>query len=278
MSKVLKTLFAIDFASSSKEALQALRYIQGHYGVELYLMHVITSFWRSWLSSGLHEKEQLQRLESWSSRLREQQLAPDHLIIKTGTAASAIISEANKLDTDLILIGGHVTKKRFGTEKTAMMVVRHASQSVLLCKNHVFNKVLCGVDGSKSSARALNQAINVCRANDLSLTIASVLPRLDFNPLGMPNEDIEAREQAYREAKIIEINEFLDHFDFSGVQTNRCYPWGTTSRVMLNMAFDFDYDLIVIGATGQSILSNVLMGGTAERILKAAPCSLLITR
>lgn len=54
-------------------------------------------------------------------------------------------------------------------------------------------------------------------------------------------------------------------FDFEGVDVEARYRWGEPSHVVLDTAEDFEYDLIVIGAKGQSDLQYLLMGSAAEK-------------
>lgn len=280
MHRKLKLLFATKFTVSSKRALQSIQAFQQYYDIEIHLIHVISQFWRSWLSSGLYEKEQMQRLQSWQHRLTPENEQPRQLLIKTDNhPGRTILAEADRLQVDMIAIGGHRKQNTAsGTNRIARQIVKRANQTVLLCKSHAYHKVLCGVDGSTSSAKALSTAIRFCRETNTSLSIANVLPRIDFNPLGMPNEDINKREEEFRKAHIREINAFLDQFDYTGIKVDRHIMWGNTARVMLCMVEDFDYDMLVIGATGQSTLSHVVIGSTAEHILVNCPCSLLVVR
>lgn len=284
MQKKLKILFSTDFSASSRKALKALQTLQHYYELEIYFIHVIDKFWHSWFSSGLYEKEQMHRLESWQLRLENNQLKPENLIVKNNNnVAKTIISEADRLQVDMIVIGGYRPNEYAPrrANSTAKQIVRYAKQTVLLCKKDNLDKVICGIDGSTNSAKALSQTISFCKSTDSSLSIVNILPRIDFNPLGMQNEDIHRKEEEFRQSKKTEINHFLDHFDYSDLNVERHILWGQTpSHVILCMAEDFDYDVIAIGATGQSAISltHMMMGSTAEQILVNSPSSLLVVR
>ena len=47
---------------------------------------------------------------------------------------------------------------------------------------------------------------------------------------------------------------------------------------ILNHARDWSADLIVLGAKGATALEQIVVGGTAERVMKDALCSVLIVR
>jgi len=279
MKDQLKVLFATDFLPSSKMAMQTLIKLKEKISIDLTLIHVIASFWKNWVSSGLYEKEAWQRLATWQKKMTNIN-DPQALIIDNGHAAELIVKSAEKLNVDLILLGGGDVEYK-GSRLTGSVpasVVRMSKQSVWLCKKEKITNILCGIDCSEMSAKSLKNAIDLCHRFNAKLTVASVIPLLNFNPLGMEDTEIKKIELAYKNEQSIEIEKFLEQFDFSGIEVEHHFPWGSPSHVILNMAEDFNIDLIVIGATGHSQLSRALVGSTAEKILSYAPCSLLIIR
>jgi nucleotide-binding universal stress UspA family protein len=47
---------------------------------------------------------------------------------------------------------------------------------------------------------------------------------------------------------------------------------------LLNRARDSTRSLVVVGANGVRLLEDALFGGTAEQVVKGAPCSVLVVR
>ncbi len=279
MRDSLKILFLTDFQDASKTAMQTLITLKSKVTIDLSLLHVVTSFWKNWLSSGLYEKEAWQRLATWQKQITNSN-NPTALHIETGHAANIAVETANRLDVDVIILGGGNTEFKGSalTGSTSAKVVRMAKQSVWLCKKPEFKQIVCGIDGSDISANALKTAIELCRRFNAKLHIVCVIPMLNSNPLGMEDAEYKKLELDYKNEKIDEIKKFLEQFDYTDLDTEQHYPWGSPSHVLLNMAEDFDIDLMVIGATGQSRLSQTLMGSTAEKMLNLVPCSLFIVR
>ncbi len=175
--------------------------------------------------------------------------------------------------------GGSVDNQgRYRTGSTAESVVRTAQQSVWLCKAEKLNRIVCGVDGSEKSAKALQQAADLARHFSAELTIVYGLPRADFNPLGLTPSEVATKEEEFKQKEIERIEKFLEAFNLDDIKLEILYPWGKPSHVILDLAEDFDYDLVVVGATGNSRLKQVLMGSTAEKVLRYVPCSLLVVR
>lgn len=202
------------------------------------------------------------------------------MYVEYGNAADAIIHLSQQLQPDLIVVGskGLGNNGRYKTGTTVESVVRYAKQSVLICKTSSIEKVLCGIDGSDNSAAALNESIKICNLFSASLRLVLVLSKVDFNPLDMDEDEIEKQEEKYRQQKISETENFLKQFDFTGIHVDQHFLWGDPANVILDMAEDFNQDLIVVGAKGHSLLHYVLIGSTTEKILRHAPCSLLVIR
>lgn len=276
----LKILFATDFSEPSKVALKALISIKKVFDIEVHLIYVMQSFWKNWFSSGLYEKEIRERLATWQQKISGKPNDSNNLVIQEGHVAETISDYANKLEVDLILVGaGNPNKNgQFITGSNVVKLAKIAKQSVLVCKNKTVSNILCGTDSSELSYTAFKQAIEIAKAFNAKLSLVSAIPLPDFNPLGMENEEIEKKYEEFRVNQINEIQKDLKNIDFMGLNIEEHFPTGSPSHILLNMAEDFDIDLIVIGATGQNKWKQMLMGSTAEKILHHSPCSLLIVR
>lgn len=281
MSKMneLKILFATDFSQNSKTALQFIKKIGGVYKTELTLIHVIQSFWKDWFASGEYQKEASQRLITWQSELVEKNQIKNS-IVEYGNPADVILQHAAKEKINLVLLGARAAHEggRYKTGSTIENVVRYAKQSVFICKNKTVSKILCGIDGSEPSAIALQFAMDLARRFSASLCIVSALPSCECNPFGMSDSEIKKCEEKSNHGEIKKLDTFLERFDFSKIKMKKHFTPGIPANVLLDRAEDFDHDLIVIGAKGYSLLHHVLIGSTAEKILRYAPCSLLVVR
>ena len=187
-------------------------------------------------------------------------------------------SQGKKIN--LILLGSRAAQDngRYKTGSTIENVARYTKQSVFICKNNMVSKILCGIDGSDASAKALQFAMDLAHRFSASLCIVSAFPSCECNPLGMSDHEIKKCEEKSNQEEIKKLDEFLKRFDFSGVTMDKYFIPGVPANVVLDRAEDFNHDLIVVGAKGHSLLHHVLIGSTAEKILRYAPCSLLVVR
>lgn len=279
MTQKIEILFATDFSPVTRRVTELVQFFQSKILCEISFIHVIPSRWKKFLSNGLCKQAALQRLETWQQEISKS-IDKNKLYVEYGNAADAIVHLSQQLKSDLIVIGGKGLdkKSRYKTGATVESVVRYAKQSVLVCKTPSIKKILCGIDGSDNSAAALNEAIKTCNLFSATLRLVFVFSRIDFNPLGMEEDEIEEKEEEYRQKKIGETEGFLKQFDFTGIQVEQHFLWGDPANVILDMAEDFYQDLIVVGAKGHSLLHHVLIGSTTEKILRHAPCSLLVVR
>ncbi len=279
MTKKTKIVFATDFSPATRKVTELVQFLQSKISCDISFIHVIPSRWKEFLSNGLCKKAAFQRLENWQQEISKS-IDKNKLYVEYGNAADAIVHLSQKLKSDLIVIGGKGldTKSRYKTGATVESVVRYAKQSVLVCKTPSIKKILCGIDGSDNCAAALNEAIKTCHLFSANLRLVFVLSRIDFNPLGMEDDEIEKKEEEYRQQKIGETEAFLKQFNFTGIPVDQHFLWGDPANVILDMAEDFDQDLIIVGAKGHSLLHHVLIGSTTEKILRHVPCSLLVVR
>lgn len=280
MKQNIKILYATDFSSSSKNAIPALQLLKETYHAEISLIHVITSFWKHFVKGDIYERETLQRLLTWQQKFDPDKETTEHLYVKVGNAADTIIQLAELKHSDLIVIGAESEEHQshLVTGTTAEAIVRSAKQSVLLCKTRQFKAILCGIDGSVSSLKALTQAVALCETFDASLTVVYIYPRFTMNPLGLSDQELQKAEEAFANENKAKIEKLIADFDFKGTHHDVKFLWGQPSEIMLNLASDYDIDLIIIGATGESYLKQVLLGSTTEKILRKTPCSLLVVR
>lgn len=279
MFENLQILLATDFSQNSKPALEVYKLLQRQYKIQLTLIHVVVSFWANWFASGDYEKEALQRLSLWQKKFLGES-DPKKIKVLVGNPAENIITFANQHTPDLILLGiKNIKKSRYRTNDTAENVVRYVEKSsVLICKTTSISRVLCGIDGSPHSAKALKEAINFCRRFRAELHIVSVLPPVDFNPLGLSEVRIKKEENIFRKKYVVKIQPFLNKFKLSGIKVKKHFLWGLPAEVILDLAEDLDVDMIVLGAKGHSALHHIFIGSTTEKVLAYIPCSLLVVR
>lgn len=136
--------------------------------------------------------------------------------------------------------------------------------------------ILFATDGSQGSSTAEAYAFALARSWSASLTVLHVL---EF-PSGLDPENpvnrlylAELMKQATQE-----LVELKARAADRGVSAETKIATGIPSEEVLVAATGEGSDLIVVGTRGKTGLAHVLLGSTAERIIRAAPCPVLAVR
>ena len=91
-----------------------------------------------------------------------------------------------------------------------------------------------------------------------------------MTPPQLPELESEARRNA-EEA----LDRLLDETVGEGVEVERRVVVGLPSKTLCDIARDEGIDLIVMATRGLSGLPHLLLGSTAERVVRTAPCPVL---
>ena len=135
-------------------------------------------------------------------------------------------------------------------------------------------KILVPVDFSECSRKALHYAIALAKQSQAEILLLHVLE--------MPAVPVQAFETAFMEGTPEEsaANELSEWQAHSGttvpVKTEVCS--GSASREIVRTANENNMDLIVIGSHGRTGLARLILGSTAERVVRHAPCPVLVVR
>ena len=137
-------------------------------------------------------------------------------------------------------------------------------------------RLLLATDGSRGSAVAADYALALARSWGASLTLLNVLecpPGLDSQHPVNQLYLTELMKQATSELVSLKARA-VDR----GISAHTRIATGIPSEEVLSVATGEDPDLIVVGTRGKTGLAHVLLGSTAERIIRGAPCPVLAVR
>lgn len=139
-------------------------------------------------------------------------------------------------------------------------------------------RILVPVDFSPLSKKALLYAIGFARKFDAELTLFHALePEIPPTFEGLmiaPSVSNAATSRREKELKA------LVHSTRSGetVRIGSMFRRGLAAHEIVEAARDLDVDLIVIATHGYTGWKHFCIGSTAERVVRAAPCPVLVVR
>ena len=140
-------------------------------------------------------------------------------------------------------------------------------------------QILVPIDFSASSRKALHYALSFAQQYRAKLTLVHVVePPMYPTELGYVPVEIESLNksiQATAEEKLRGLAQELIGSELLGQTLVRMgHPYQEVTQV----AKELEADLIVISTHGYTGLKHVLLGSTAERIVRHAPCPVLTVR
>jgi nucleotide-binding universal stress UspA family protein len=140
----------------------------------------------------------------------------------------------------------------------------------------MFKTIAVGFDGSPGSRQALRAAIQLAREQGSRVWTVGVEERL---PRYAATIDEYEEEKETANAYFAQLNQeaaVLAHE--AGVLLESIVRAGHAAKVMVEVAAELGADLLVIGHTGRSDLWGTFLGTTADKVVRHAPCSVLVVR
>lgn len=294
-----RILCPIDFSSCSDQAVHAAVDLAKRFGATLELLHVMqtTVYVMPLMPMGGPPLDYLrdlpERLQKQLDQLRDR-LAADYPQITTclreGVVHSTVVSRANEIHADLIVIGTHghtgVTHMLLGS--VAERVVRFASVPVLTvgpggvgastASLAAPKKIVCPIDFSGPSLFALDHAVALARATSAELHITHVVPLLAYavasrDPVDDPGFEARIRKDVAERLEALKAK-LTDGALKVSVSTVDGAPYEGIRRV----ADQEKATMIVIGTHGHTGLDRFLLGSVAEKVVRTAHVPVLAVR
>jgi len=140
----------------------------------------------------------------------------------------------------------------------------------------LIKRILCATDFSPWAKRAEGYACSLACSWRASLTVLSVA---EFPP-GL-NPDYPVNQQYLADLLKQASSQVVDlkvRAERRGIAVTTRVATGIPSEEVITAARAEDSDLIVVGTRGKTGLAHILLGSTAERVIRGAPCPVLSVR
>ena len=294
--QIRNVLVPIDFSGPSLEAIEAALPLIKHFGADLHLVHVFEPDYPAssmvaipLVVPELEVGERVRRLrdvaEDYSVPLRRENI---HAI--KGRPFEEICRLAQEIDIDLIVIAtrGNTGLKHLLLGSTAERVVRCSPCPVLVVRGSdsrkkparqlaTFRKILVPVDFSDCSMKGIGYAkalasefrakLILLHSIALQYYVASdEYARYDL-PLLLDQIDEAAKQQ---------MRDLVQQTNWNGVEVETSIEIGHAGQQICAEAGDRKADLIAISTHGRTGFEHVLLGSTAEYVVRHASCPVLV--
>lgn len=210
--------------------------------------------------------------------------------IREGHAAEAILDRAAALPADLIAIGarGLSAPSAFRLGATAHKVAAHAGCAVLVAKppaHGSLSSVVLAVDGSAEAQRAMEWVCALALPSGSEVAVISVAEVVGDFPADSAAEreyardaDLALMQRALLHTAETQVWAALDRLHIIGAQVRPIIRTGQPAAEIVRIVQEQDADLLIIGARGQTRAEPFRLGGVAEKLIRFAPCSVLVAR
>ncbi|MBE0541821.1 MAG: universal stress protein [Verrucomicrobia bacterium] len=296
-----RILVPLDFSEPATEALRFALPFARETGARLDLLHVIAPLSLPADTGYLpNEWNEWEAQQSGSAAARLKQLAAAEIrrptranfLVRKGQPAPVIARVAQEQRSDLVVVSthGHSGLKRFFLGSTAEAVVRQSPCPVLTVRRRVLarrgtpqsppseriNRVLVPVDFSAPSREMLQYAADFARQFRASLLLLHVVQQI--NVPSRVAYYATGLQLAVLHEGMKQLAEWAERFVPAGVEAGQSVLAGTPYDVIVQTAHREQVDLIIIATQGLTGLKRLFPGSTAGRVVRHAPCPVLVVR
>lgn len=140
-------------------------------------------------------------------------------------------------------------------------------------------KILVPTDFSQNSLRALDYAVGLAERYAAEIVVVHVLelpiyPAMSF---GSGSISLPALQEEMREAVNAQLARVMEEH-LADTRATSILREGTAFVEIIEAAREQNADMIVLGTQGNSAFKQLLLGSTAERVVRKAPCPVLTIR
>jgi len=293
-------LVPVDFSPLSLEAIGFALPLLKFSGAELHLAHVIPSDYPlSSLADVPMVDPEIEISRQVCQHLRDAakkysiELSPENVHALRGRPFEEICRLANNIAIDLIVTStrGNTGLKHLTLGSTAERIVRYAPCPVLVVRKpdlppddgkvtkhrSGFEKILVPIDFSSCSIKGLEYAKALAGQFGSKLML---LHSINLQYYGASDEyplyDFTGLMQQAEEAARARMQDFLRKTDWKGVKVEQSVQIGHAGQQICAGAEGFGADLIVTSTHGATGLKHMLLGSTAEYVVRHAHCPVLV--
>jgi len=299
MIEIRKILCPIDFSDFSERALEHALVLAKWYGGEVSVLHVIPKVLMPpeaypYLSEPLvpdpkARERALEELGRFVHRARDMGVATE-VRLEEGEAVDEILTLAERLPADLVVMGTHgrrgferlvlgsVAEKVLRKAACPVMTVAIAREGETTSEQGLFKRILCPIDFSTSSTRALEYALSLAKEADAHLTLIHVLEAALEDAGDMAAFAVSEYRDFLKRNALERLQQAVPKEAREWCEPECLVASGRSHRQILKVAKEQNTDLIVMGVQGRNAVDLALFGSTTHHVVREANCPVLTIR
>jgi nucleotide-binding universal stress UspA family protein len=287
MIRFQKILCPVDFFPGSLHAFDYALKLAKHHGARVIALHVVEPVIPTIYEPAFSVPDLTNQLEKESKRLMKDLTSkaakagvPLESQVKLGDVDTEIRQAIGKTKADLVVAGTHGSKgfERWLMGSVTEKLMRHCPVPLLVIGGQRkgsaappdIGRILVTTDFSDGTADALSYAYSVAQECQAKIDLLHVVDELAL--LEMPSN--------IRESVIAGVRKNLDRLVPGKArtlcETRTTVATGTPFQAILKTAKKDKVGLIVMNVHGKGMLERVLVGSTAERVVRGAESPVLL--
>lgn len=279
MQLIEKILLGHDFTASSKNVVATATELAKIFQSEVVPIHTLPDDVVNEKVRSLLEETAQQKLQETVDQLEKEGVKTGPPILTYGSPHHEIVDAAVNVNAGLILVGSGETtgREKFLLGTTTERIIQKSEKPILVVKEGVplnVQHILCPVDFSENSQLALKNAITMAHRFKAELTVLSVCELQSaswFSSEKDQNLENNSRCDSHKE----QFDQFLEGFNFSGLKINKEIRQGKPAEEILSAISGKMIDLLIMGTSGKTGLSRLVMGSVTEKVIREVPCSFI---
>jgi nucleotide-binding universal stress UspA family protein len=299
MIAIRSILCPYDGSEFSRRALEHATALARFYGAGLTLLHVHTGAPvgpdadRLGWDGPLLARER-KRIVAWLADIggpaRAAAVGVEAKVVE-GTPAAEILRVAREAAAGLVVMGTHgrsgfdrlllgsVTEKVLRYAPCPVLTVTARAVPDYVPERAPFQRIVCPVDFSHASQRAVEYALTLAQEACGRLTLLHALEALPAEEeAALSRFDITGFHQTMERIARSRLQEAIPRAARDWCRPEFHLGRGKAYQVILEAAEERDADLIVIGNHGRTPIEAVLFGSTTHHVVRAARCPVLVAR
>ncbi|HHT74634.1 MAG TPA: universal stress protein [Methanomassiliicoccaceae archaeon] len=138
-----------------------------------------------------------------------------------------------------------------------------------------FKKILIPTDGSEYTKKAIAQGLEIAKLMNAEVTALYVVDQTSFVNFPMDSTVVSIYSLLEKEGQDA-VDYVVEEGAKIGVKVTAMLQEGSPVKKIVDVAKD--HDLVVMGTIGRTGISKILLGSVAERVVRFAPCPVLVVR
>lgn len=294
MMRIRRILYPTDFSATATQALKHALFLAEQFEAELHMLHAIILHESDPRDPDRHFPEPSEILSQlfeiadseMAEIVRKNEAKTFSLVeakVRGYSAGEVILRYTDEHDIDLVVMGTHGRRgpARLFLGSVAEEVVRHAPCPVLTLREEkapqaieAVERILVPVDFSPYSQEALSYGKEVAALYGAGLQVLHTIEEpaypYFYTPGGTysPVEQLEALREKAEEALV----KMLSETPGPEVPAERFVATGRPASEIARFAEERGSDMVVIATHGLTGLERLLVGSTAEQVVRLAHC------